>query len=370
MKNLIFVLVLIPGLAMANFSKPEVVTRFSDVDAWNAPGNLWCFTGEPAILKDMVHMNCLDNDGFVMAQWSKKGFKIVARTAGDQRYSSPVASFNKVTWYEFDEEKVLRTFESTSTVRKFEVRELGPMANESSDSFFPYTNDTYFFKTKGAAPQFWLWKQNKVTSFFNPEAAYIFSPYIGPKGEIAVKIRKDNLNENAPDQLWLYNSGSWKMVLEDKDSNPKSRWKSFRNQVAVEGNKVLTVANDGNSDSLILIENGREKVIARAGIDAAKFDFFAPKMRAGTMVIRGEDSKGLKMTYVKDNKNFRKLIGQGDIVQSDLGAAKIDYKDKEAIFYGAPGIDDKGNIYLQATMSSAESLKKLLGIGLIKFNKE
>jgi hypothetical protein len=111
-------------------------------------------------------------------------------------------------------------------------------------------------------------------------------------------------------------------------------------------------------------------VIAREGVELKRFDYFSPKMRAGTMVIRGENSEGQKVTYVKDAGKFRPLISQGDIVKTDVGDGRVHYENQDAIFYGAPGLDENGNVYLQATLTDADYPKTLLGVGLIKFNKE
>jgi hypothetical protein len=369
MKKLFF-LIFVPFLAQANFSKPELVARLNVMGAWNAPGNMWCFTGEPAIMKGNIYINCLDESGQLMAQWSKTGFKIIARAQGEQVFSVPTFAFNKVSWSESDELEVKRFFESTGTyARKIEITNHGPSA-ESNDSFRPQTANTYFFRTAGAAPELWTWKQNQVTPFYNPQAAYLFTTQVGSKGEIAFKVRFKDVSEESPDKIMLFTDGAWKVVLEDRDANPKSRWKSFRHQLTVEGNKVLVIATDSQGEALILVDGTRTQIIARTGVDLKSFDFFKPKMKAGTIVVRGEDSKGNKVIYVKDSGRFRKLLAQGDIIKTDLGPGKVFYKDKDAIIYGAPGIDEKGGVVLQATLTDPNQPSNLLGIGVIKFNKE
>jgi len=67
---------------------------------------------------------------------------------------------------------------------------------------------------------------------------------------------------------------------------------------------------------------------------------------------------------------LRKLLTRGDIVKTDKGLARVDYKDQDALFYGAPGIGPQGEIYQQATLTDADFSMTLLGIGLIKFTKE
>jgi len=104
--------------------------------------------------------------------------------------------------------------------------------------------------------------------------------------------------------------------------------------------------------------------------DLARFDYFAPKMQAGTIAIRGEDLEGRKVLFVHDKDGFRRLLTQGDIVHTDIGLGRVHYSNQDAIFYGAPGVDEKGNVYQQATLTDADHPRTLLGIGLVKFLKE
>lgn len=368
MKKLI-ILLLLPITSFAGFSKPQLIARLSDSGAWNAPTNMWCFSSEPGILKNKIHLGCFDEEGVLMAQWSENEFKVIARAQEANFFSHPVNSFNKISWTEYNEWSVLRSYESTERVKVTEVRNLGPMGS-GNDSFLPYTPDSWIYRLKGDDPQLWIWKENKPTVFFNPGAAFIFTPYVGPAGEIVFKSREINYNESSPDRLWLYHNGEWRVVLEDQDANPNSKWTSIRAHATVEGDKVLAIASEGKNESLILINGKNISVLAQTGKDLAKFDFFSPKMRAGIVVVRGEDFEGRKVTYIHDEKGFRRLLSQGDIVQTDIGVGRVHYENRDAIFYGAPGLDEMGNVVLQATLTDADHPSTLLGIGLIKFNRE
>lgn len=297
------------------------------------------------------------------------GFDIVARAESENLFSRPVSSFGKMAWYEFNEANIVRSYLSSDHLQKIDITNLGP-SFEQKDSFLPLAGDTFFFKSTGETPKLFTWKNNEVTPLFEPKASYIFTPQIGYKGEIAIKTRDLHLGEDAPDRLWLFDGSSWKVILEDKDANPESNWKSFRHQLSVDGNKVLLIANDGKKDSLLLIENNLVTVIATAGVDLKSFDYFTPKLQNDVMVVRGMDFEGMKAVYVKDENNFRKLISQGNIIQTDLGPGKVFYQSQDAIFYGAPGVDERGNVYLQATLTDPDHPATLLGIGLIKFHNE
>lgn len=339
------------------------------VDAWNAPDNMWCFSGEPTILNEKVYLGCIDNQGALMGEWSKEGFNVLSRAKEDHLFSVAVAAYNKVSWYEYNEAMVERGFEYTDTLSVRSLRSLGPFTS-GTDTFAPFTNDSLFFRSKTGQPSLYVLKDDSFKLLFNPGASYLFSPSSGPKGEIALKVRFNNFAESSPDQLWFYFNNEWKMILEDQDSNPASPWKSFRNQVTIYEGKVLAIASDGKNDSLLLIENSKVTVIAKTGTHLARFDHFSPKMNKDTIVVRGEDFENRKAVFVKDDESFRPLLVQGNIVHTDRGLARVDYKDRDALFYGAPGIDEKGNIVIQGTLTDADFPSTLLGIGLIRFNKE
>lgn len=365
----LYLLTLVPMLSHAGFSKPQLLARFMWFNAWNVPDNTWCFGGEPVAQNNRVYMNCIDVDGSFMASWDENGFRPMARAMDEQMFSKPVSSVQGVTWYEFSEMSSVRAYTYGETLTKTEITNLGPMMR-SIDSFFPLTRDSFFFKTKDEYPKLWIWKEGTISMLFDPKALYVFSPIIGANGEIVIKTRDEHLNESAPDRIWLYNNNEWKLIFEDTDANPTSPWKSFRHQLSVEGNKVLTIATDDQGEALIVIEDGKVEVIARAGKELKSFDHFNSRMRAGTIVIRGEDFEGHKAVYVKDHGPFRKLLLQGDIVHTDMGPGRVYYQERNAMFYGAPGLDEKGNVYIQATLTDPDYPSTLMGVGLVKFTKE
>lgn len=338
-------------------------------NSWNVPENFWCFGGEPVSEKDRVYLSCMDYEGQVMAMWENKKFNLVARADEEQHFVGLTSSFGRISWTEADEASIKRSFEHGETLKITPITNLGTFS-DGQDSFFPYSGDSYFFKTRGETPQIWSWKKNEVTPFFNPNAIYIFSPYVGAHGEIVFKTRSEDLSESGADRIWQYLNGEWKVVLEDKDANTNSPWISFRNQMSVDGEQVLVIAKDSKGEALILVSKGQAEIIARTGIDLARFDFFTPKLRSGVIVARGENFRGEKVTYVKDESAFRPLISQGDIVHTDLGLGRVHYQNQDSIFYGAPGIDENGNVILQATLTDPDHPRTLLGIGLIKFTKE
>ncbi len=367
MKSLLL-LFFLPLTVYGSFGKPELIARLSDRGAYKAPDNTWCFTSDPAILKGKVYLSCMDTDGRLMIEWGDH-YKVIARAEEDQIFSAPLSSFGKVSWYEFNQWGAVKSFELTDSLKVTDLKILGPL-NQSIDNLTLASSDSWLLRTKGSTPELWIWRNDKAVPFFNPGAAYLFRPIVSPDGLIVIKVRENNYDESSPDKLWIYSNNKWKIIFEDRDSKSESPWKTFRQNVAIEGEKILLLATDDQGEALLLMNNGQIEIIARAGKDLKSFDFFSPQMNGGTVAVRGVDFEGRKVLYVHDKQGFRRLLTQGDIVHTDLGFGKVDYPNQDSIFYSSPGIDEKGNVYQQATMVDPDHPKVLMGIGLIKFTKE
>ena len=368
MKSLLL-LFLIPVSVFAGFSKPELIARLSDRGAYKAPDNTWCFTSDPAILRGKVYLSCMDIDGRLMIEWDDD-YKVIARAEEDQMFAAPLSGFGKVSWYEFNEWGAVKSFELSDKLTVRDLKVLGPL-NRSIDNLTLVSPDSWLLRTKGNSPELWIWQNDRAIPFFNPGAAYLFRPYVGNEGNIVLKVRENSYSESSPDKLWLYSNNKWKIIFEDRDSNPESPWKTFRQSFAIEGEKILLIATDDQGEALLILDNGNVEVIARAGKDVKSFDFFSPQMNGGTVAVRGVDFQGRKVLYVYDQQEgFRRLVTQGDIVHTDIGYGKFDYSNQDSIFYSSPGVDEKGNVYQQLTMVDPDFPKVLMGIGLIKFIKE
>ena len=369
MKTLIISTLLISSSSFAGYGKPELLARYSGIDAYNAPEGMYCFSSEPHANNDGVYLGCMHEQGYMMMKWSPKP-QILARTS-DNHFSHPKEVEGKIGWYEFNEVGVQRVFEhKNSLTTEMKPKNLGSITAQV-DSFIAIKGGNYVYRLQDdATKNLNIWKKDQsILSLSLGENAFIFSPVTSLTGEVLTKVRKDTINENAPDELMTWN-GEYKTILKDKDSDPASNVKSFRHQYAYEQGAAALVVTDNQGEAMVIIKDGKMIVVARAGRDLASFDFFAPKMRNGVLVFRGVDFQKRKVVYVYENNQLKVLLTQGDVVMTDKGPARVHYQDQDAILYGAPGIGPKGEIYQQATLTDIDSPMTLLGIGLIKFKKE
>lgn len=302
-----------------------------------------------------------------MARWNPE-FSILAQSENGL-FSRPEIVGEKVSWHEFDMGGLKKFFEATSyEVKEVKLSHLGP-AFAQTDSFTAISDGAYVYRLSDEERKLYIWKNHEVFPLFEEPVAHIFPPVSSAQGSFLIKIRRDSTSENAPDEL-LYWNGGWSTILTDRDADSSSRFKSFRHQLALDEGQVAFVGEDDEGEGLFLWDQGEISVIVRRGGEIKSFDFFSPKLRNGVLVFRGVDQENRKAIWVHSKGKLSRLATQGDIVQTDKGMARIHYVNQDAIFYGAPGIASNGDIYQQATLTDADSPSTLLGIGLIKFNRE
>ena len=351
----------------AQYSKPTLVARYSGADSFNAQDGLYCFTSEPEPVQEGIFLGCQSQEGTVMVRWNPS-FQIVSATE-HSLYSHPKAANNKVSWYEFDETGVRSLYEFyDQKLLVTALKNLGPLSS-LIDSFVAIKNGTYIYRVQDESKKLFIWKNHEVSMFYNQTVSHIFPPVSAENGNLLMKIRKNDLNENSPDELIFWN-GEFKTVLKDKDADGSSKFKAFRHQYALDGDKVAFIGTDGLGEGIFILENDSITEVARVGKELNSFDYFSPKMKNGVLAFRGLDRENRRSLWVYQSGKLSKLLTQGDVVLTDKGPARVDYRSQDALFYGAPGVAPTGDVYLQATLTDIDSPLTLLGVGLLKFKKE
>ncbi|MBA2403212.1 MAG: hypothetical protein H0V66_00450, partial [Bdellovibrionales bacterium] len=316
----------------ADYGKPQLVARYSAVDSFNAPLGLYCFSSEPQPTKEGVFLGCMNQEGEAQMVRFSPEFEVVAKSENGL-FSHPKEVAGKSTWYEFSEAGVKNLFEyQNQKLKVINLKNLGPVF-ALIDSFTALKNDSYVYRLQDETKKLQSWKDHTIGSLFAEEAAHIFPPVSSFDGDFITKVRRENLNENAPDELILWN-GSFKTILKDRDAEAGANYKSFRHQYALDKNAVALVVTDDQGEALIILDDGRVTEVARAGKELLSFDYFSPKMRGGVLVFRGMDLEKRKAIWVFENHKLKKLLTQGDVVKTDKGLARVDYQSQDALFYG------------------------------------
>ena len=63
------------------------------------------------------------------------------------------------------------------------------------------------------------------------------------------------------------------------------------------------------------------------------------------------DAAGLDAVFVGDGRRLVRLVGEHDLVATDLGTGRIDQNDGSVTFGGSPAIDPAGSVAFAATLS-------------------
>lgn len=368
MKTIIISALLFSFSSYAGYGKAELLARYSGMDSYNAPMGMSCFTSEPQPTESGVYLGCRDSNSFAMVRWTPK-FEVITHTL-ENIFSHPQNVERRVTWYGFNESGIQNFYEvKNQSLKKTPLNNLGSIGT-LIDSFIPIKHGLYIYRSQqGSNKTLNLWS-NQNTSIINLGAlAYLFPPVSSHDGVAIIKVRRGSIEESSPDDLILLDDQT-KIILQDRDANPASPVKSFRHQYAYDQGAIALVITDDKGEALVLIKAGRMHEIARVGKDLASIDFFSPKLRNGVLIFRGVDFQNRKALYIYEKSQLKVLLKQGDIVMTDKGSAQINYKNQDAIFFGAPGIGPNGDIYQQATLTSPDSTMTFLGIGLMKLRRE
>ncbi|AEI63668.1 MXAN_5453 family MXYO-CTERM-anchored protein [Corallococcus macrosporus] len=105
--------------------------------------------------------------------------------------------------------------------------------------------------------------------------------------------------------------------------------------------------------------NGTDlRVIAQDGLgDIRQLEFFPPDMNDhGLVVFRAIDAANLRAVWVSDGNALKRVVSEHDLVDSDLGPARIDQETpSNPVFAGAPSINLRGDVALAAGLAPPDN---------------
>ncbi len=368
MKLFLITFIFYSSSILAEYSKPKLLARFSNIDPFNAPAGLFCYSSDPLASEGGVFLSCKDQSGQSVLVRYRSEFEILA-TSKDHLLSRPIEVNSVVSWYEFNEVHVNQVYEfRAEKLEQKKLKNLGPLT-AMVDSFLPQKGGAFIYRLQDESKHFYEWKTETVRPLYTEKSAHLFPPVVNDIGEFIFKRRKNNLSENAPDELLLWD-GSFQTILRDQQADPHSTIKSFRHQCSFDQKSVALVVTDQLSEVLVIIENGKLTPVARVGEQVKSFDYFSPKLKNGILAFRGNDLEGRKTLWVFENGHLKRLLTQGDVIHTDKGLARVDYNNQDALFFSSPGISKNGDIFFQVALTDLESPRTLLGIGLIELKRE
>jgi len=185
----------------------------------------------------------------------------------------------------------------------------------------------------------------------NSSYAYIYSPATDNDGRIASKVSTSDYSHN---EIRLFNAdGSSALVVADTATDTTSPFASFDNGLdinAADSVAVVVKLADGNVRSVQRFDaNGNggftATEIARVGVGLiTELPSFSPSINAnGLVAFRAKDASG-DAIYVGDGTSLKRIAGNGDVVQTDLGTAQLGQHDTSPVFSGKPAINARGDV--------------------------
>lgn len=169
---------------------------------------------------------------------------------------------------------------------------------------------------------------------FGQKSSYLFKPYMNDLGAMTFKRRigeAGEWDESNPDEILLIkpvgNNFESIVVAKDKDGDPNSVFKGFANSASLSKNGMVafTAFLEDNSKAIILYKDGTSKNVAReAADDISEIELFSPKVNEqGLVLFRAKNIEGKRGLYLADSTGVKRIIGEGDLVMTDSGPAKI-----------------------------------------------
>ncbi len=230
------------------------------------------------------------------------------------------------------------------------------------------------FRASGlGGPRSWVLADGGVNTTFVAEGggvAFLFTPATNASGQIAGKVRLGSTAGSAPDELRRYDGfGSFTLVASDADADAGSPFASFDNSVALtDDGRVAFIAGTTGGDRGVFLTDGTNVITIateNTSADVSDISFFAPAANSGGLVaFRGTDAAGLDAVFVGNGTELVRVIGEHDLVSTDLGLGRIDQHDSSVTFGGALAINASGDLAFNASLTPANDDQVEWGSGM------
>lgn len=211
--------------------------------------------------------------------------------------------------------------------------------------------------------------QESFVSENDPGIGFIFVPGADASGRMIGKVRLGSASGSSPDEIRRYDGpGSFDVLAEDADADASSPFSSFDNSVGAtpDGRATFNANLVGGGRGVFLAgDDGIVTIATTADPLVSDISFFRPVGNAaGVVAFRGTDGNGLDAIFVGDGTTLVRLVGEHDLIETDLGLGRIDQNDGSVTFGGSPAIDADGSVAFAATLTPADDDQIEWGTGV------
>lgn len=185
---------------------------------------------------------------------------------------------------------------------------------------------------------------------------FIYTPMLNAQRLHFAKVASSGDFVTATEIRSFDSAGGSQRLAANQGSDPGSGIRQFDNGLAVNDLGVVAFVASRASDQrrALYRSDGQtltELVVASPGGPVTGIEFFRPAINNhGLVVFRATDAGGQAL-YLSDGNALVRVIGRGDLLQTDLGPGQIGQNNPgDAVFSGAPAINDAGDIVFIAAL--------------------
>lgn len=203
--------------------------------------------------------------------------------------------------------------------------------------------------------------------------SFLFTPSFNNARQVAGKVRlggPGQVGDDRPDEIRLFNSdGTSSLIAEDVDSDPLSPYDRFDNSVApTDDGRVAFVATLVGGGRGVYLSDGTttvEIVNENTSIVVDDIESFSPAVNNnGLVAFRAFDRLGLRAIWVGDGTTLTRVVREHDILETDLGDARVDQHDSSPVFGGSVTMNACGDLVFNAGLTPPDNNQIEWGSGV------
>jgi hypothetical protein len=173
-----------------------------------------------------------------------------------------------------------------------------------------------------------------------------------------------------PDQIRVFDAdGSSQLIAQDVNSSPGAAYTGFDSSrpAILDDGRVAFIANLATGGRGVFLSDGSTTltIATTSTRGVSEIDFFPPAANnLGHVAFRGKDENGLHAVFVGDGVELRRVIGEHDLIPTDLGVGRIDQHDSSVPFGGSISINEQDDIVFQCALTPRDDNQVEWGSGL------
>jgi hypothetical protein len=366
------------------YAAPSLQLRSNIVDGFNLPPNSTFNSGTPALGDDgsvamrLIVVGDTGRSGIWRGPGDGTGAVIAEAPTDLLTGDAAIAADGSVIFEIFDvfSEGIFRVGPGGGTPELF-VAPGGPFNLDFFSDPRPLAGGGLAFRGGNFAGDRWIrftpgkggGTQESLLAENDPGIGFIFVPDADDAGRIIGKVRLGSTSGSSPDEIRRYDApGSFVVLAEDADADAASPFSAFDNSVGAtpDGRATFTANLVGGGRGVFLAgDDGIVTIATTADRLVSDISFFRPVGNAaGVVAFRGTDGAGLDAIFVGDGTTLMRLVGEHDLIDTDLGLGRIDQNDGSVTFGGNPAIDADGSVAFAATLTPADDDQIEWGTGM------